>query len=188
MPPQLKVVFQLKITLQGIRPPIWRRILTPASFRLSELHQVIQAAMGWHNGHLHAFNIHGCEYGDPSLDPLGDLDLEDERKARLSSLDLGPGSWFAYQYDFGDDWQHRVLVEKVLPADPAVAYPVCVTGKRACPPEDCGGAWRYPELLEALRDPENPEHEEMVEWMDASFDPEAFDLEWINASLRTIWA
>jgi hypothetical protein len=80
-----------------------------------------------------------------------------------------------YVYDFGDDWVHKVVVEKVLPADPRISYPVCVAGKRACPPEDCGGVWGYREFLAAISDPDHPEHEEMLEWVGGAFDPEEFD-------------
>ena len=91
-----------------------------------------------------------------------------------------------YEYDFGDSWEHELLVEKILPLEEGKRYPVCLTGKRACPPEDCGGIWGYASLLEAIRDPEHPEHEEMVDWVGGEFDPEAFDLDEVNRELQNL--
>lgn len=176
-------VYQLKVTLCNARPPIWRRIQVPSDITLGKLHRILQAAMGWTDSHLHRFEVKGVSFGAP--DP--ELEFESERRAKLNEVAPAEGSKFRYEYDFGDSWLHDIVVEKVLPADPNVRYPVCIKGKRACPPEDCGGVWGYEELLETLRDPNHPDHEEMKEWLgDEEFDPEAFDPEEVNRELRRI--
>jgi PHD/YefM family antitoxin component YafN of YafNO toxin-antitoxin module len=178
-------VYQLKITLKHVRPPIWRRVLVPGSFTLGQLHIVIQVVMdGWCGGHLHEFEIDGVHYSDPPP-PREDwgVAIVDEAKVKLEQV-LGEKSKFLYSYDFGDDWQHEILVEKVLPIDPQVSYPVCIKAKRACPPEDCGGPWGYAELLEILADPTHPEYEERCEWLIADFDAELFDVKRVNNELE----
>ena len=176
-------VYQLKVTLRGTKPPVWRRLLVPASMKLSKLHDVLQVAMGWTDSHMHMFRVGDLNYGVPSPDDWDEV--LDERKATVGQALPRAKSKLVYEYDFGDSWEHEVLVEKVLDAEPGVAYPVCVAGKRACPPEDCGGVWGYAEFLEAIRDPEHPEHDGMLEWVGGDFDPEDFDLDDVNAALRT---
>ncbi|MGI8936091.1 MAG: plasmid pRiA4b ORF-3 family protein [Phormidesmis sp.] len=179
-----QTVYQLKITLSGARPPIWRRVQVASNITLGKLHKIIQVAMGWYSCHMHEFEILGEAYGEPM--PEYDLDIRSERNVRLNTFVTGEKFKFAYVYDMGDSWDHQILVEKVLPADPEVRYPICIKGKRACPPEDCGGVWGYAELLETLSDPENPEHEEMLEWVGGDFDAEAFDLASTNQQLKQI--
>ena len=174
------VVYQLKITLQDVKPPIWRRVQVK-DCTLAGLHDVIQTCMGWDGGHLHAFEVGGEQYGEP--DPTGMMETEDERKVKLSRVVTGNIKKFTYTYDFGDNWEHVVQVEKTLDAEPGVRYPRCVAGKRACPPEDCGGAWGYGDFLEAVRNPNHPSHEEMLEWAGGEFDPEACDLDAVNKGL-----
>ena len=178
---QPTAILQLKISLAHISPPIWRRVLVPANFTLAELHNLIQAVFGWAGYHLHMFNVDGIDYGEPSDDDF--YEVQDEGKIRLDQFVAGEKYKFRYTYDFGDDWEHIILVEKILPVDPALTYPVCIKGKRACPPEDVGGPWGYESFLEAIADPENEEHEEMLEWVDEDFDPEYFDLDEINAQI-----
>lgn len=119
-----KTIYQLKISLRDIKPPIWRRVQVESSTKLSQLHLIIQAAMGWYNCHLHSFSIQGVEYGKP--DPDYGLDLRDENKAKLGSLIKQEKSKFSYTYDFGDSWSHSILVEKILPKEPKVSYPLCL--------------------------------------------------------------
>ena len=176
-----KSVYQLKITLKDFRPPIWRRVQVKSDITLGKLHQIIQASMGWTNSHLHGFSIEGVEYGQPS--PELDLEIKNEQKVKLSKVVTGEKKKFFYTYDMGDSWEHEILVEKVLPYDPLVSYPVCLTGKRACPPEDCGGVWGYAEFLEAIQQPDHPEHESMLEWVGGAFDPDAFLLSEVNQQL-----
>jgi hypothetical protein len=175
-------VYQLKITLDNIRPPVWRRVLVPANMPLSELHYVIQVAMGWTDSHMHAFEIGQTYYGVPDIE--FDDDMENEHRIKLSQIAPSEKSKFRYEYDFGDSWRHSILVEKILPAEPGIDYPVCLVGKRSCPPEDCGGAWGYAGLLGAISDPEHEEHEDTLEWLGDDFDPEAFDMDTVNVRLR----
>ena len=177
-------IHQLKVTLAGIRPPIWRRLRVPSDVTLATLHGILQTAMGWEGSHLHRFRIGGTAYGDRGV--LGDVVDRSERTARLDHVASSTKSKLAYDYDFGDGWEHGIVVEAVLPPEPGVPYPVCVAGKRACPPEDCGGAWGYGELLEVLRSPEHAEHASMVEWLGGPFDPEAFDLDEVNRRLAGV--
>jgi hypothetical protein len=167
-------IFQLKVTLQNIKPPVWRRILVDASSTLDQVHEVIQAAFGWWNYHLHEFEIDGTRYGDPDPDDDWGPPTVNERRVRLDTV-VTAGSTFGYLYDFGDGWSHRVTVEKDLPAETGTTVPACIGGRRACPPEDCGGPWGYEHLLEALADPIHPEHRDLTDWLGAPFDPEAFN-------------
>lgn len=174
-------VYQLKITLRDIKPPVWRRVQVK-DCTLAKLHSLIQTCMGWDGYHLHAFDIGGEQYSEP--DPDGTMEAEDERKVKLSQVVAQGFKKFSYTYDFGDNWDHTIQVEKVLPAEAGVRYPCCIAGKRACPPEDCGGPWGYGDFLEAIQNPKHPEHADMVEWSGGEFDPEAFDIEAVNEELR----
>lgn len=175
---------QLKITLQGLKPPIWRRVVVRADVTLSALHDIVQRAMGWTDAHLHAFEIDGARYGCPSVDEFAD-DLLDERRHQLGAL-VSPRQRFTYEYDFGDGWRHQIIVEKALVPAPDLRLPTCIAGARACPPEDCGGVHGYVELLEALDDPEHERHDELLEWLGGPIDPEAFTLDDINAALAKL--
>jgi Plasmid pRiA4b ORF-3-like protein len=170
-------IFQLKITLKYLRPPIWRRVQVSGDITLAELHLILQAAMGWYNSHLHQFRAGKTYYGAPSIDEFSDLNLKDGRKARLGSILKKPEQKMVYEYDFGDGWEHEILLEQVLPPDSAVRYPRCLGGARACPPEDCGGVGGYANFLQAISDPEHEEHEEYLEWIGGNFDPEKFDVD-----------
>jgi hypothetical protein len=177
-------VFQLKVTLLGSKPPIWRRIQVRGSTTLPKLHDILQAVMGWYDAHLHAFTAYGVEFGVPDPDwPDG---MRSERRIRLDQLVARPKDRIRYQYDFGDDWEHDILVEKILEVDPSVKYPIVLAGRRASPPEDVGGIWGYYEFLEAINDPNHTEHADMLDWIGRSFDPEAFNLERINARLSLV--
>jgi hypothetical protein len=176
-------VFQLKITLQDTKPPIWRRVLVDGSATLDHVHEVIQAAFGWWNYHLHEFEVGRTRYGVPDLDEDWGEPPRDERRTRLDAI-ASEGSTFRYTYDFGDGWEHRVAVEKVVPASSVVTAPACIDGRRACPPEDCGGTWGYRELLAILSDPNHPEHDERRDWLGRPFDPEAFDPTEFEDNLR----
>lgn len=176
-------VFQLKVTLLDTKPPIWRRVLVDGSSTLDHLHEVIQAAFGWWNYHLHEFEIGRNRYGIPEPDEDWGEPPPDERRTHLDAI-ADEGSSFRYTYDFGDGWEHRVVVEKVLPPTADTAIPACIDGRRACPPEDCGGTWGYRELLEILADPTHPEHGERREWLGRPFGPEAFDPAEFEDNLR----
>lgn len=174
----------LKITLRDIRPPVWRRVRVSSDMTLRTLHQVIQGAMGWQDAHLHEFEVGDRRYGEPSDDDWEPI--HDESRVKLGSLVDQGVTRFQYAYDFGDGWEHAVAIEKVLPLDPDRQYPSLITGKRACPPEDCGGVPGYYRLLDVLADPTDEEHAELKEWAGDDFDPERFDAEAINAAFAAM--
>ncbi len=177
-------VYQLKVTLRDSKPPIWRRIQVTSDTRLSMLHRVLQVVMGWEGAHLHQFMAHGLYYGTPHPD-FG-FEVNNENKVSLQQVVSGVKDKLIYEYDFGDSWEHELLVEKILPLEAGKGYPVCLTGKRACPPEDCGGIWGYAGFLEAIQDPNHPEHEAMREWVGGEFAPDAFDLDEVNRELQRL--
>ena len=175
-----QTVYQLKITLKNIRPPIWRRIQVLSSTTLQQLHLIMQEVMGWDNYHMHSFSIAGIDYGQPQPE----FNVRSEKTVNLSQVVKSEKFKFSYTYDFGDSWEHEILVEKELPSSPDQNYPVCITGKRVCPPEDCGGFWGYAELLEIISDPSHPEYEERIEWLGESFNPDIFDMDEVNQRLE----
>jgi Plasmid pRiA4b ORF-3-like protein len=171
-------IHTIKVSLRHMKPPVWRRLQVPSTTSLAELHHVIQAAMGWYDCHLHQFEANGREYADPAhmIEATSD-------EARCTLARMRAGDRFTYWYDFGDDWWHDIVVESVDRADPALTYPRCVTGRRACPPEDCGGPGGFNELVRALGDDKHPEHEAYREWIEIGYDPACFDLDKINNAL-----
>jgi hypothetical protein len=177
-------IYQLKVTLKDIRPLIWRRVQVPSETKLDKLHLVLQDAFGWNNSHLHQYRVGERLIGIKEDDDVFLEELEDEKRIKLSQIAVEK-SRFVYEYDFGDDWEHDVLVEKVLAAVDGVRYPICTAGKRACPPDDCGGPGGYGRLLAILANPAHKEHDRMLEWIGGPFDPEAFDLERTNVLMRS---
>ena len=171
-------IYQLKVTLLGTDPPIWRRILVPADLILAKLHDVLQKAMGWENSHLYEFRAGKQIYGRPNREMMslgfGPTTIND-RQVCLDEVLPRVRSKLIYTYDMGDSWEHSVVLEKSLPADPNMTYPVCTGGERACPPEDCGGIPGFYNLLE------NPE--ELRDWI-GGYDPEAFSAEAVNRVLQ----
>ena len=146
--------------LPAKRVPGWRRFLVSPSMRLSRLHDALQVVMGWDDSHLHMFTKGQRRFMLPNpwmddMDPFGGPRFLDERKHRIDQLLTREKDWIEYQYDFGDSWYHRITLQKILPRDPAVRLPVCISGKRSCPPEDCGGIWRFYETLAILADPDH---------------------------------
>jgi Plasmid pRiA4b ORF-3-like protein len=179
--------YQLKITLRGVsKPPVWRRVLVPAGLSLDSLHEVIQRAMGWEGGHMHVFSDGWQHYGVENAE----LDHADETEFAVAEMVEELGDKFSYIYDFGDDWEHEIRFEKVLPPDALAGVPVCLAGKGACPPEDCGGAWGYTDLKATLADPADDEHEERLQWLGldtaSDFNPAAFSLDEVNARLARL--
>jgi len=140
--------------------------------------------MGWADYHLHQFIVGRTYYGVPH--PDYGFDMRNEKRVKLNQIVAGEGFKFRYEYDFGDGWLHNLLVEKVLPPQPGQQYPVCIKGKRACPPEGVGGVWGYYGFLEAIQNPNHPEHEGYLEWVGDEFDPEEFDLDAVNEALRAL--
>jgi len=174
-------VLQLKITLSGSQLPIWRRIVVPCTCSFWELHVAIQAAMGWLGYHLHAFKVvvpltaEAFEVGIPADDPMSEASALPGWNVPVAGILTLISRKCTYTYDFGDNWVHAVLLEKILPRDKDVDFPVCTAGRRACPPDDCGGIGSYMNLVDGLADPAHPEHERAVELLGAHFDPSAFD-------------
>ena len=176
-------IYQIKVTLLRTAPPIWRRFVVPSDITLSNLHDLLQLAMGWTDSHLHDFLFRGQCYGP--TDPLRGLaEWIDERKVRVNQLLVRVGEKIVYTYDFGDGWEHGIVLEKGLPVDPNMAYPACTGGRGACPPEDCGGLGGFYYLLESLQNPRHPQHEELLGWLDRDYDPEKFSIEAINRALH----
>lgn len=173
-------IHQIKASLKNIRPPIWRRLQVDSRTTLGSLHNIIQAAMGWGNYHLYTFDIGGEQYGRPHPD----WDVRDDARLRLEQFPAG--AKFTYTYDMGDWWEHEITIEKILPPEGGVHYPRCIKGKRACPPEDCGGPWGYAEMLQALKDPRHPSHLDYVDWIGEEFDPDFFDLDEVNEILKSL--
>lgn len=176
-------VHQLKVTLRGVKPPVWRRIVVRSDLSLGELAPILGGAMGWLGGHLHMFDVDGTSYGSPDPDwPSDDLD---ESEFRLGQVLPSVRDKMRWDYDFGDGWEHNVVVEKIFEAEPGVESPICLAGKRTCPPEDCGGPHGYARLLEVLADPSHPKHEELKEWAPIDFDPHYFDIEEAGLEMRS---
>jgi hypothetical protein len=179
-------VYRLKVGLRGAKPPIWRRLEVPADVSLARLHLIIQVAFGWDGSHLHVFET-----------PFGDFGITDPELGHASADEVslaqvlpGEREKITYLYDFGDEWRHEVLVEKVLDPDESVTYPRCTGGRRATPPEDCGGIWSYADLLDVLADPAHPEHQNSLDWLGlgsaSEFDPAAFDASAITKALSNL--
>ncbi|MBN1837231.1 MAG: plasmid pRiA4b ORF-3 family protein [Spirochaetales bacterium] len=181
---KLSGTVRFRIELEGVWPPVWRRIVVSDRITLLELHEVIQDAFGWQDYHLHEFTLRNERYGDPDNDEYGEMDLRDETRARLWKLDLIEGEEFGYVYDFGDNWGHILRVEKIRPREGRTRLPLCVGGERACPPEDVGGIGGYAEFKRAVDDPSDLERESWLEWVGGAFDPEGFDLEAANQRMR----
>ncbi len=177
-------IIQLKITLKNTEPAIWRQILVDKSTTFSQLHEIIQTVMGWDSCHLYEFEIKGNRLGEPYEDDL----MWGEKIVDASSISLGSlisaKLKFIYRYDFGDNWEHAIQVEKFLPKDENVKYPVCIDGALNCPPDDCGGVWGFYDLLKILKDKKHPEHKVMLEWMGGKYNPDFFDKELVNRSLH----
>jgi Plasmid pRiA4b ORF-3-like protein len=180
-------IFQLKITLIGIIPPIWRRIQVPSSIKLCCLHSALQVVMGWTDSHLYQFEKDGKNWGVPEWDEFDKFNLTNESKTQLAKVLTSEGTSMVYQYDFGDDWRHHVVLEKIQSAEIALKHPTCLAGERRCPPEDVGGVHGYEKFLEVIFDPLHEQYEPMVRWAGGHFVDE-FDVEAVNGKLsRMRW-
>lgn len=183
---------QLEIMLRHLRPRIWRSFYVPGDIRLDRLHAVIQIVMGWTDSHLHSFRVGNREYQQPDPDDPGwqdttsDTLIHDEGRHTLADLVTADGDSFEYTYDFGDDWEHDVLVVKIDSALERLPRARCFHGERACPPEDCGSVPGYEEILEVLADPKHPQHVQWDDWLPPGFDPTRFDVDGVNRQLRRI--
>jgi len=174
--------YQLYVELEWVQPKVWRRFLVPIAIDLPLLHATLLFGMGWQGGHLHEFVIGRDNYGPMDM---ADLDhVEDEEGVTLRDA-LGAKKTFVYVYDFGDDWRHKVKVEKIVTLDAPIDTGVCIGGENACPPDDVGGPPGYEEFLAALADPKHPEHRDQKEWIGGSFDPTAFSVDEVNERLNS---
>ena len=173
-------MYQLKITLTGSMPPIWRRIQVPESCSFWDLHVAIQNSMGWSDSHLHLFKVVAPVTGRCIKIGIPERVYGEVGRTRpgwryqLADYISMERRSFVYLYDFGDNWKHAIELEKILPRDGSIACPICIDGKRACPPDDCGGIHGYMEFLEAMADRKHPRHREKKAWIGGSFDPKAF--------------
>lgn len=183
-------IYQLKVVLLGIEPPVWRRLQVPGSARLDWLHAALQVAIGWTNSHLHQFWLGEDRYSNTRhhfAEFEDDPEIFEEREFTLRQIAPREQDAFGYEYDFGDSWEHAITVDKILPPDAAAATTaLCLDGARACPPEDCGGHWGYDNLLKILKNRKHPEHKSMKEWLGRAFDAEAFDAGKANRWLRKL--
>jgi hypothetical protein len=183
-----RTVHTIKVTLAGSRPPIWRRLQVPSATSLDTLHHMLQAAFGWEDYHMWVFETPAGRYGVADRE----LQIGNAAAKRLDQLAPRPKDRLGYTYDFGDNWEHDILIEAIIDPEPGIAYPRCLTGRRACPPEDCGGIWGYEYLLEILADPAHEEHQDRIEWLGLDsadqFDPAAFDPAQANTALSGLAA
>jgi Plasmid pRiA4b ORF-3-like protein len=171
-------IYNLTVTLLYMKPAVWRRLHVPGNTTLADLHVILQVAMGWYNCHLYEFTYREATYGEPDPEE-GWLDaVDDARRITLAKLLPAAGVSLRYRYDFGDNWEHQIKVNGIVPPSPGTHYPRCVAGKRACPPEDCGGPWGYGNLLDRLQQPDAAVHDRH------RVDPDAFDLSEVNERLN----
>ncbi|MFK7797554.1 MAG: plasmid pRiA4b ORF-3 family protein [Aureispira sp.] len=176
------MIYQIKITLDHSKPPIWRRIEVAPERSLEDLHNIIQSTMGWDNSHLHHFMVNKEYYTPPSKwDDFGN----DYTGMMIKDLFQKEGQKIQYEYDFGDSWQHVLVLEKINHEEEGVNYPRCIKGKRACPPEDCGGIWGYMNLVDVMKSKKGEQYEEMLEWLGEELEPERFDIDLINKKLQS---
>lgn len=161
---------------------IYRRLLVRSDMSLADLHYAIQTVMGWEGFHLHRFLIHGKTYGNEDANYI--VRYGAPGKPTLGDFAFEQGERFLYEYDFISWWQHEIRMEEILPFEAKKTYPVCIGGKRACPPEDCGGPWEYHELLHARWNPFYDKHYAALDIFGIHFDTEKFDRRRANARLR----
>ena len=179
-------IFQIQITLNNTKPKIWRRTLIYSDTLLSDFHKIIQTTMGWTNAHMHCFDVGRKQYSPkyPEDDSWNEEYQVDYTKMKVNDLIQQERDKMVYEYDFGDGWRHEILIEKILPVDKKMEYPLCLAGKMHCPPEDCGGAWGYAELLKIINDPDHKEYDSIMKWLGGEFDPADFSTEDVNAMLK----
>ena len=180
------MTFQFKIHILDIESPdVWRRLLVPGNFSFHHFHHIIQASFGWTNSHLYEYSPEGIGSDPvithPEFEP--ENEYRNSLRFKLSKYFVNKGDKIIYTYDFGDSWEHSIVLEKRLPVDPNTTYPICTDGQLACPPEDCGGVPGFYDLVEALADPNHERHEEMLDWIGDDFDPQAFSVDNVNRML-----
>ena len=177
------MLYELRVELKEIEPPIWRVLQVPSRTSLLKLNRILQRAMGWTNSHLHLFDIDGKLYGEASSE--WDFEVLDSRKMTLEKIFTEGKRSFLYEYDLGDSWRHNITLLGTVEGE-AEEKLACTAGARACPPEDCGGTMGYYNLLVALSDPDHEEHDTMLEWVGGKFDPKAFDVAAVDRALKRL--
>ena len=177
------MLYEIKVELKEIEPPIWRIVQVPSRTSLLRLHNILQRAMGWTDSHLHLFEIDGKRYGKPSTE--WDIEVLDSRKMTLEKIFSGGRTSFLYEYDLGDSWRHEITLLGTVEGE-AEEKSACIAGARDCPPEDCGGVTGYYHLLEALAGPGHEDHDMLMEWVGGKFDPEAFDVGAVDRTLKRL--
>ncbi len=178
----MDTVLQFKITLKNSKPAIWRKFEIADHFTFYDLHLVIQNVMGWMNMHLYQFIYEKHSIiGNPEM---LEEEVADDKELKLSELFNAPKIKMIYEYDFGDGWEHQLLLEKIIKNAPAGHQPVCIFGEMNCPPEDCGGMPGFKDLLKVIKDQNHPEHEDMIEWIGEGYEADCFDLTVINDNLK----
>lgn len=175
--------YQLHVQLQDVEPAVWRSVRVPSDINLVKLHKVLQAVMGWSDSHLHEFRIGAMRYGTPDPDFQDEHTVISEKLAVLSEVLKPPISPFSYLYDFGDGWEHDVLIEKAVAVGDDERPLLCLAGANACPPEDVGGPHGYADFMKAIANPKHKEHRRYLRWCGGAFDPKGFDLQSVNRSL-----
>jgi len=179
-------IYQVQIALRGFKPKIWRRIQLSSDTLFLDFHRIVQTTMGWTDSHLHQFVKDGTFYSTRMFgdDTWGEMGAVDYKKMKISDLLKSEKDKMIYEYDFGDSWEHQIILEKILSVDDKIKYPICLTGKMSCPPEDCGGVWGYADILEILKQPDHEEYEHYIDWMGEEFDPTLFDKDEVNQALQ----
>jgi len=184
--PAAQPLYQLKVTLLGSQPPIWRRFEVESGVTLQRLHGILQVVMGWTDSHMHGFRVpEPVQRG--ARRRLLPVETSEEKTTRLADLLRRPKDWAVYEYDFGDSWEHEIVLEAIVSRSSATCHPMVLAGRGACPPEDVGGVPGYYHFLEAIKDPKHPDHEDMVEWGGEDFDSAVFDVQAANHALRVGW-
>lgn len=175
-------LYQLKITLTDSSPVIWRRINVPSTITLDLLHEIIQAAMGWKNQHMYAFDHEEASFGE--VFPEDNNGMYPSDKVKLNELLTTVRDKLTYIYDMGDNWEHALVLEKILPSDSIKS--TCTHASGACPPEDCGGIGGYYHLREVLKNPQDREYQAITKWLGGKFDANFVDTAAINHKLATL--
>jgi hypothetical protein len=174
-------VYELRVSLRGSRPMIWRRFQVLSDITLFRLHSVLQIVMGWKDNHLHRFLAEQTNDGEPDSKYGGDH--EDDRRTCLGRILRKSRDAMVYEYDFGDRWEHIVVLERIVEPVPGAPYPVILAAEGACPPENVGGIGGYDQFLQTMTNPGHPEHREMMAWWGGPFDPKLYDIEARNEVL-----
>lgn len=179
-------IYRLRIQLQDVEPRVWRSVRVPAAMTLAKLHKVFQVVMGWNDSHLHEFRIGAARYGVPDPDLDAEQRVISEKHAALGEILKPSISSFQYLYDFGDGWEHDVLIEATGALDIDERPVLCLAGANACPPDDVGGPGGYADFLKAIANPKHKQHREYLHWCGGAFDPRGFDLQSVNRMLARV--